>query len=71
MVHQTCKQCHSDFVGPSTNIGENLCPGCYADIHAKCIGQLSTIHQTISGARMDIESALETLRDIEDLVSDY
>ena len=34
--HQSCRNCHRDFVGPDSGIGENLCPECDAEIHSEC-----------------------------------
>lgn len=30
--HQNCLRCGFDFVGPDSNIGENLCPACEDEI---------------------------------------
>ena len=33
--HQVCPKCHSSFVGPDSNINENLCPECEKDLITK------------------------------------
>ena len=39
--HQTCPQCHSDFVGPDTGIGNNLCRTCDNELHSQCHDEIS------------------------------
>ena len=35
--HQTCRECHRDFVGPDTNINENYCPECAKEVVCRAI----------------------------------
>ena len=57
--HQTCPNCHSDFVGPDSNIGENLCM--HSHIHADCDRELSAFQV---GDVVKIISSEERLADI-------
>ncbi len=41
--HQACSQCLSDFVGPDSNIGENLCPTCEDGVHGECHAEFALL----------------------------
>ena len=41
--HQTCPKCHSGFVGPDSNINENLCPECYDEVHKECKAEIESL----------------------------
>ena len=58
--HQSCKNCGEDFVGPDSNIGQNLCEWCDGVIHADC-------HVEIASLRA--ENA--TLREVMDKAQKY
>ncbi len=45
--HQTCRECHYDFVGPDANIGGNLCETCSQEFHSECREQLAEAEDTI------------------------
>ena len=41
--HQVCPNCHSDFVGPDSNINHNLCRDCDEMIHVDCHKQITQL----------------------------
>jgi len=41
--HQVCPNCHSDFVGPDSNINHNLCRDCDEMIHVDCHKQITEL----------------------------
>ena len=51
--HQTCRECHYDFVGPDANIGGNLCETCSQEFHSECREQLAEAEETVKALRTD------------------
>lgn len=43
--HQTCKNCKRDFVGPDSNINENLCNECEEEIYGAYLKHISNLEQ--------------------------
>jgi len=53
--HQTCVQCHCDFVGPDLNIGQNMCDGCYTQVHFDCTEETQNLQSQLAAAQERIE----------------
>ena len=46
--YQTCRECHCDFVGPNSSIGENLCGDCGDVIHGDCYIENSALKTRVA-----------------------
>ncbi len=53
--HQACPQCHFDFVGPDSNIGENLCPTCEDGVHGECHAELALLASKYRALHAEVE----------------
>lgn len=50
---QTCKECRGSFVGPDSNIGDNVCSTCDDPIHAECKAELADLEAENTRLRED------------------
>jgi hypothetical protein len=48
--HQSCGACNSDFVGPDSGIGSNLCSECEAWIHGDCRAEIADLKADLATA---------------------
>jgi len=45
--HQSCRECRRDFVGPDSNIHENLCDECDDEIHGECHTEIAELESQL------------------------
>ena len=53
--HQTCRECHCDFVGPNSSIGENLCGDCGDVIHGDCYIENSALKTRVAELKEQLD----------------
>lgn len=46
--HQACAKCIRQFVGPDSNIGDNLCPDCDYEVHCKCDEKIAELEAAVA-----------------------
>ena len=60
--HQTCKECRCDFVGPDSNINDNLCELCGQELHGECQAELAEYAAVLRQLHAGIAVLEEKLR---------
>lgn len=60
--HQTCRGCGYDFVGPDSNIGENLCDSCEEELYGEHNRELDRLHSIAQECLDYLEELGEVIR---------
>jgi len=68
--HQVCPNCHSDFVGPDSNINHNLCRDCDEMIHVDCHKQITELEAENKRLIEEYGEATDTIQDMIDVLKD-
>ena len=62
--HQTCMNCRRNFVGPDSNINNNVCPECHSVIHEDCETQISEADGKILELQAEIKRLEEAIKNV-------
>lgn len=68
--HQACAKCIRQFVGPDSNIGDNLCPDCDYEVHCKCDEKIVELEKQLTDEKDNHQGARECLDMVKDCLEE-